>query len=282
MEVRVPAGMPTWLRGDDLKLRQILFNLLGNACKYTNEGSICLEVESVVGDGDDVTLLFRVTDTGIGIPADVLPSIFEEFTRHSDPSQTTQSAGLGLAICHRLCHLMGGEISVESIVGQGSCFTLHLPFGLTHQPVQAVALVDSVADREAAVAEKIQILVADDSRVNQRVLELMLARLGLRAELVGDGQAALDRIESGGIDLVFMDVEMPKLDGLAATRLLRSDGFLEVYIIALTAYSFSSHRQDCEAAGMNDFLAKPLRHDDLCAALSRFRDYRRRYSECLT
>lgn len=282
MEVRVPAGMPKWLRGDDLKLRQILFNLLGNACKYTNEGSICLTVESVVGDGDDVTLLFRVTDTGIGIPADVLPSIFEEFTRHSDPSQTTQSAGLGLAICHRLCHLMGGEISVESRVGQGSCFTVHLPFGLTHQPAQAVALVDSVADREAAVAEKIQILVADDSRVNQRVLELMLARLGLRAELVGDGQAALDRIESGGIDLVFMDVEMPKLDGLAATRLLRADGFLDVYIIALTAYSYSSHRQDCEAAGMNDFLAKPLRHDDLSAALSRFRDYRRRNGDDLS
>ncbi len=282
MEVRVPAGMPKWLRGDDLKLRQILFNLLGNACKYTNEGSICLAVESVVGDGDDVTLLFRVTDTGIGIPADVLPSIFEEFTRHSDPSQTIQSAGLGLAICHRLCHLMGGEISVESRVGQGSCFTVHLPFGLIHQPAQAVALVDSVADREAAVAEKIQILVADDSRVNQRVLELMLARLGLRAELVGDGQVALDRIQSGGIDLVFMDVEMPKLDGLAATRLLRSEGFLDVYIIALTAYSYSSHRQDCEAAGMNDFLAKPLRHDDLSAALSRFWDYRRRNGHDLT
>ncbi len=282
MEVCVPASMPRWLRGDDLKLRQILFNLLGNACKYTNKGSICLTVDSVVGDGNDVTLLFRVTDTGIGIPADVLPSIFEEFTRHSDPSQTTQSAGLGLAICHRLCHLMGGEISVESRVGQGSCFTVHLPFGLIHQPAQAVALVDSVADREAAVAEKSQILVADDSRVNQRVLELMLARLGLRAELVGDGQAALDRIESGGIDLVFMDVEMPKLDGLAATRLLRADGFLEVYIVALTAYSYSSHRQDCEAAGMNDFLAKPLRHDDLSAALSRFWDYRRRNGDDLT
>lgn len=275
MEVCVPAGVPKWLYGDDLKLRQILFNLLGNACKYTNEGSICLSVEHAVGDGSNVTMYFRVVDTGIGIPADVLPSIFEEFTRYSDPSQTTQSAGLGLAICHRLSQLMGGEISVESRVGQGSCFTVHLPFGLSQEPAQAVNLVDSGADREAAVADNIQILVADDSRVNQRVLELMLARLGLKAEVVGDGQAALDRIESGGIDLVFMDVEMPKLDGLAATRLLRSDGFLEVYIIALTAYSYSSHRQDCEAAGMNDFLAKPLRHDDLSAALSRFRDYRR-------
>lgn len=221
--------------------------------------------------GSEQELLFRVTDTGIGIPADVLPFIFEEFIRHSNPAQTSQSAGLGLAICFRLCKLMGGNISVESILGEGSCFAVKLPFGLTIQPQRE----DAKAQSTGEFGDLIGILVADDSRVNQRVLELMLAKLNLKAELVGDGQAAIDRIEAGDIDLVFMDIEMPKLDGMAATRRLRSHGYSELYVIALTAYSFNSHRQDCQAAGMNDFLSKPLRHDDLCAALSRFREWRR-------
>lgn len=271
LEHSVPPETPRWIVGDDLKLRQMLFNLLGNACKYTNQGTICLSIEVAPAVHKEQELLFRVTDTGIGIPPDVLPSIFEEFTRHSNPAQTSQSAGLGLAICFRLCKLMGGQISVESILGEGSCFTLKLPFALTVEPQRD----DDMAQSRGEFGHEIGILVADDNRVNQRVLQLMLAKLELKAELVGDGQAAVDRIGAGGIDLVFMDIEMPKLDGMAATRRLRSQGYSEIYVIALTAYSFNSHRQDCQAAGMNDFLSKPLRHDDLCAALSRFREWRR-------
>jgi signal transduction histidine kinase/CheY-like chemotaxis protein len=274
MEVQIPPGTPRWVLGDDLKLRQILFNLLGNACKYTNAGTISLSVETVQIAAQELQLTFRVADTGIGIPADNLPSIFEEFSRRPNPSQTTQSAGLGLAICQRLCNLMGGEISVQSFLNQGSCFTVQLPFGVTQEPHQETAYRASVSNLDTA--QNIQILVADDSRVNQRVLELMLGRLDLKAELVADGEAAIKRITAGGIELVFMDVEMPRLDGLAATRKLRAAGFTDIYIIALTAYSYSSHRLDCEAAGMNDFLAKPLRNEDLCTALEHFREYRRK------
>lgn len=262
---------PRWLIGDDLKLRQILFNLLGNACKYTNHGEIRVVVEATRPSADAVDLLFRVSDTGIGISAAALPFIFEEFVGHANPEQTSQSAGLGLAICARLCQLMAGEISVDSSLGRGSCFSVRLPFAVASKSQKAPARPSP----SEAFDSGLKILVADDNRVNQRVLELMLARLNLSVQLVSDGYATLQSIRSEPFDLVVMDVEMPRLDGMAAARQLRREGFSEVYIIALTAYSFSSHRQECEAAGMNDFLSKPLRFVDLCAALDRFQEWRR-------
>ncbi|MCT0207946.1 ATP-binding protein [Synechococcus sp. CS-1332] len=270
LKLYVPAETPNWLIGDDLKLRQILVNLLGNACKYTNQGEIRLSVEESRKEGNELTLLFRVSDTGIGIAAEILPLIFEEFMGHSNPAQTHQSAGLGLAICSRLAHLMGGEISVDSRLGIGSSFSVTLPFALA-MPAHQEATATGISERFDSV---IRILVADDNRVNQRVLELMLARLNLTAESVGDGHAAVQSVKDGGVDLVMMDIAMPDLDGVAATRQLRAEGYSDVYIIALTAYSFDSHRQECQEAGMNDFLSKPLRLADLCSALDRYREWR--------
>ncbi len=162
---------------------------------------------------------------------------------------------------------------MESSPNEGTCFTVKLPFEITSQPQKNVD--ELIPETSAEADHAIQILVADDSRVNQRVLELMLTRLNLEAQLVGDGEAAIECITSGTIELVFMDLEMPRLDGLEATRRLRAVGYTDLYIIALTAYSYGSHRVDCEAAGMNDYLAKPLRHKDLCSALQRFREFRR-------
>ncbi|MCP9834552.1 MULTISPECIES: ATP-binding protein [unclassified Cyanobium] len=270
LQLHMSPDMPKWLVGDDLKLRQILYNLLGNACKYTNEGEIRLSVEALPRQSHALTLLFRVSDTGIGMAPETLPFIFDEFIGHSNPAQAQQSAGLGLAICSRLAKLMGGDISVVSTLGSGSCFSVRLPFGSALPDHQEASGADLGENFESVI----RILVADDNRVNQRVLELMLARMNLTAESVGDREAAVQCVKDGEVDLVMMDVAMPGLDGIAATRQLREDGFSDVYIIALTAYSFDSHRQECEAAGMNDFLSKPLRLADLCAALNRYRDWR--------
>jgi CheY-like chemotaxis protein/nitrogen-specific signal transduction histidine kinase len=271
LQLCVPPDTPRWLVGDDLKLRQILFNLLGNACKYTNHGEIRLSVETPLVTTNERILLFHVFDTGIGISEEALPLIFEEFIGHANPAQTKQSAGLGLAICSRLCQLMGGEISVDSSLGTGSRFTVRLPFApAAQEPAEVVR-----AEPDDSLEPGIGILVADDNRVNQRVLELMLARLHLTAKSVGDGHAAVQSVRDGGVELVFMDVAMPGLDGMAATRQLRGEGYVETYIIALTAYSFDSHRLECEAAGMNDFLSKPIRLAELSAALNRFRDWHR-------
>ncbi len=271
LHLSMPPDTPRWLFGDDLKLRQILFNLLGNACKYTNQGEIRLSVDTLAATANLRSLVFHVSDTGIGISREALPHIFEEFIGHSNPAQTQQSAGLGLAICSRLCQLMGGDISVDSSLGSGSCFTVSLPFTLASQE-QAEIVRDNP---EESLEPGIRILVADDNRVNRRVLELMLARLHLSADAVGDGHAAIQCVRNGNVDLIFMDVAMPGLDGMAASRQLRSEGYSGLYIIALTAYSFDSHRQECAAAGMNDFLSKPLRLADLRVALSRYRDWRR-------
>ena len=271
MELSIPAELPRWLLGDNLKLRQILINLLSNAFKYTHHGTIRLAVEVAGQTGNELDLLIRVADTGIGISTDRLPLIFEEFSRYSNPYQTSQSAGLGLALSSRLCEIMGGRISLKTRLGEGSCFTVKLPFQVM-EPSRPVS-EPTVADEDF---KGFGILVADDSRVNQRVLELMLARLDIHPELVSDGAAAIARVEAGGIDLVFMDIEMPKLDGMAATRQLRAAGYGDIYVIALTAFSFNSFQQDCEAAGMNDFVTKPLRHEELYAALKRFRLWRHR------
>jgi CheY-like chemotaxis protein len=244
---------------------------LGNACKYTNHGEIRLSVETALVTTNERILLFHVFDTGIGISEEALPLIFEEFIGHANPAQTKQSAGLDLAICSRLCQLMGGEISVNSTLGSGSRFSVRLPFALAAQEPAEVVM----AEPDDSLEPGIGILVADDNRVNQRVLELMLARLHLTAKSVGDGHAAVQSVRDGGVELVFMDVAMPGLDGMAATRHLRGEGYVETYIIALTAYSFDSHRLECEAAGMNDFLSKPIRLAELSAALNRFRDWHR-------
>jgi signal transduction histidine kinase/ActR/RegA family two-component response regulator len=271
LQLCLSPDTPRWLIGDDLKLRQILFNLLGNACKYTNHGEIRLVVEATRTSPEAADVLLRVSDTGIGITAAALPFIFEEFVGHADPEQTRQSAGLGLAICSRLCQLMAGEITVQSSLGKGSCFSVRLPFAVASKSQKKPAQPDPSGGFDPGL----RILVADDNRVNQRVLELMLARLNLSVQLVGDGDATLETMRREPFDLLIMDVEMPNLDGISAARQLRGEGYGEVYIIALTAYSFSSHRQECEAAGMNDFLSKPLRFVDLCAALDRFQEWRR-------
>jgi CheY-like chemotaxis protein len=222
--------------------------------------------------GNKLELLIRVADTGIGIAADRLPLIFEEFTHDdSNSAQTSQSTGLGLSICSRLCQVMGGTISLESRLGEGSCFTVQLPFLVTEQP-RPIAEPADAGDGYTGVG----ILVVDDNRVNQRVLKLMLERLDIQPDLLSDGDAAIARVEAGGIDLVFMDIEMPRLDGMEATRRLRAAGYSDLYVIALTAFSFNAFRKDCEAVGMNDFLTKPLRNEDLLAALNRFWLWRHR------
>jgi signal transduction histidine kinase/CheY-like chemotaxis protein len=270
LEVSVPADAPRWLRGDDLKLRQILINLLANAFKCTLDGKICLSVLVAARHGDELELLIRVTDTGIGIAADRLPFIFDEFTCYSSNLATTnQGTGLGLPLCSRLCQAMGGTISLASQLGEGSSFTVQLPFLIAEQrpPIPEASLAGEGF-------KGVRILVVDDNRVNQRVLELMLHRLGLHPEVVGDGAAAIERVKAGGIDLVFMDIELPRLDGMETTRRLREAGFVDLYVIALTAFSFNSFRQDCDDVGMNDFMTKPLRFEDLLAALNRFRLWR--------
>ncbi len=271
LELAIAPAIPDVLLGDSLRIRQILINLLNNAVKFTERGRIRLTVDSQpLGDGS-LDLLLTVEDSGCGIDPTFLPQLFDAFSQARGPGTTHHhGTGLGLAISQRLCRLMRGEITAESELGQGSTFRVQLRLQPDRHPTASRPLTTD----GPALPPDLHLLVAEDNPVNRRVLELLLAKLGLQADFVAEGSAAIARVREGSIDLVLMDLQMPDLDGLAATRILRQEGFGQVYIIALTAFAFDEYRQQCQAAGMNDFLSKPLRTTDLQAALERYRQWR--------
>ncbi len=251
--------------GDRLRLRQIMSNLLANAVKFTSEGAIELTV-STRPVGDRLALKISVTDTGPGIPEHEREVLFEEF-RQGDPSTTRVhgGTGLGLAIVSRLARLMGGEVALDSVAGIGSVFTVRVMVDAGADRATHRAPGDSLAAPEPlAGLGDLQILVAEDNPVNRMVATSMLSRLGCTPLIATDGGEAVDLVSAGGIDIVLMDLQMPVLDGLQATRRIRLlDLPRQPHIVALTANAFESDRERCQDAGMDDFLAKPFSLDDL-------------------
>jgi PAS domain S-box-containing protein len=250
LRVSIDPLTPAWVIGDPTRLRQILSNLMSNAVKFTERGSVVITVDAHDGD-----VTFAVTDTGIGIHASALDRIFEPF-RQADSTTSGQfgGSGLGLAICRQLVELMSGHISVTSVDGAGSTFTVVVPLPATNPPGP------DGGERLAAPPRDARILLVEDNAVNRRVAIAMLERLGFAAQVASDGAAALDRWRADTYDLILMDCQMPRLDGYEATeriRLAEPDG-TRVPIIALTAGTMVGDRERCLAAGMDDYLSKPL------------------------
>ncbi len=258
-------ALPPRVLVDGLRLGQILINLLGNAIKFTEQGSVRV-IALVRREGPDAWVRVEVHDTGIGIDPSRMPLIFRPFEQ-GDSSMTRRfgGTGLGLAISHRLATLMGGRLTCESAVGRGTTFSLEVPLVLATEvrsalPTTTLATPDTRA---------LDVLLAEDNVVNQRVATTMLRRLGHRVEVAANGAEALDALARRAFDVVLMDVQMPVLDGLEATRRLRERGDPSPWVIALTAHALDDHRQQCAAAGMNDFVSKPVQLEDLRAALAR-------------
>ena len=257
--------LPPFLRGDMARLRQILLNLLSNAIKFTDHGTVQLRASVEARQDGLVRLRFEVEDSGIGIPADKLPQLFHSFSQ-ADTSTARQygGTGLGLAISKQLVELMQGQISVSSAPGQGSLFrfSVAMPEGNSPAPVPA----NEAARREDAAAfAGRRVLVVEDNPVNQLVIQGFLQRLGVASQVAGSGQQALDLLQAAAtpaFDVVFMDCEMPHMDGFEATRRLRrweqEQGRTAQVVVALTAHALPEHRAQCLAAGMNDYLSKPL------------------------
>jgi PAS domain S-box-containing protein len=265
----IDPDVPPMIVGDTTRLRQILVNLLGNAVKFTDHGSVAIEVSATKITPQDCTLHFCVRDSGIGIPSDKQAFLFQRFFQvDSSITRTHGGTGLGLAISKGLAELMGGSLGVESTPGAGSVFTLTLPVTISNVPVKP-------ADREnhdrPGDTMPLTILMAEDNIVNQHVVRLTLKRLGYTLEIVSDGLEALAALERRDFDVIFMDVQMPNMDGLTATARIRSRvGTKErPWIIALTAGAFKEDRLHAMEAGMNDFLSKPLHIDLLKDALAR-------------
>ncbi|AFY27565.1 ATP-binding protein [Cyanobium gracile] len=273
----IPADLPEELYGDSLRIRQILLNLMNNAVKFTDNGTVQLDLTWNPLSVSRLMLSLQVSDSGHGISPEFLPRIFNSFAQDEgspNHGHRNQGTGLGLAICDRLCKLMGGRIRVESEQGKGSRFSVSIPlgFGAMEEERREESVAPATLDDEPSL----RILVADDNRINQRVMELMLAKLDAQAEFVGDGHAAVERVQLAEFDLVFMDLQMPGMDGLEATRRIRASRVYQPYVVALTASALGEQQRDCLTAGMNDFLSKPVRLPDIRQALQRYRQWKQR------
>ena len=267
LRLEVSEGMGGMVRGDLQRLRQVLLNLVGNAVKFTEQGAVTLRARPIpqpagMSAGHTHTLWVRieVEDSGIGIEPDYLPKLFEPFHQaDTSMSRRYEGSGLGLPISHRLVSIMGGQIRVNSQPGRGSVFTVELPFEVD-DPELAGTVVPLTAEAVHAQARKPVVLLVEDDASNRTVLTAMLRRLGCEVMVAVDGSEAVLKFGQQPADLILMDLQMPVMDGFQATVEIRRSGRrgAEVPIIAQTANAFSSDREACQAAGMQDFLTKPV------------------------
>jgi signal transduction histidine kinase/CheY-like chemotaxis protein len=269
LDVEMPSRLPV-LVGDELRIRQIVANLVGNAVKFTDQGSVTVRVEVVPRAKDLVDLNIQVSDTGDGIPASKIPLLFQSFIQlDSTPSRRHDGTGLGLVISRKLAALMGGTIQVESKPGEGSQFTLALSLRPADKIIEET---DDVKTVEPVGSSMARVLVVEDNTVNQRLVRRMLERLGCEVDVAGDGHEALRKAQSFTFDLILMDWRLPGMDGLETTRLLRQNLVedQQVPIVALTANAMHGDREQCLQAGMSDYLAKPIQMAGLAAVLERW------------
>jgi signal transduction histidine kinase/ActR/RegA family two-component response regulator len=282
LEVTVPQALPGWLVGDAARLRQVLTNLVGNAIKFTPRGRIDLRVRVLSEKDDGLRLRFEVADTGIGMDAAQQALVFEPFTQ-ADGSTTRRygGSGLGLTIVKDLVALMAGTIDVDSAPGRGTCLGIELPFrkSAAHHGATGDASPHPFPGADACV------LLAEDNVVNQVLLKEMLLKLGCKVAVAANGLEALECVRERHPDLIFMDCHMPEMDGYEATRQIRRHenhggdaAAVRIPIVALTAAVLAEDRERCQAAGMDDFLSKPVDMEQLGAAIQRWTGKTRRMS----
>ncbi|MBT6157512.1 MAG: PAS domain S-box protein [Planctomycetaceae bacterium] len=280
LEVRIDGPIPETICTDPTRLRQILINLLGNAIKFTETGSVELVTRLLNGASGEPELQFNVIDTGIGISDDKIETLFQPFTQ-ADSSTTRQfgGTGLGLTICKRMAELLGGRVSVSSKIGEGSTFSVTVSTGplesvrLIHDVVPSAdeSVVQAMNEQTETLLHKCRVLLVEDGPSNQRLISYILNKAGAEVTVAENGQVAIDKVHAEGIagaayDVILMDMQMPILDGYDATRQLRQEGFTGT-IIALTAHAMVEDRQKCFGAGCDDFTSKPIDRCKLIAMI---------------
>jgi signal transduction histidine kinase/CheY-like chemotaxis protein len=278
LSLEIDDDVPSLLEGDSGRLQQIVINLVDNAIKFTEKGKISVRVSLADEDDSSAVIRCEIEDTGIGISTEKRSAVFEAFTQ-ADGSITRShyGTGLGLSIARRLCEMLGGRIELKSEVGKGSTFWFTARFAKQppdHTPALIESEITSFAEPAVHGGRPARVLMAEDNPVNQRVAAGILERMGCRADVVGNGLEALKALETVPYDLVLMDVQMPAMDGIEATRQVRSPYSTvrnpKVPIIAVTAHASQEYREMCLSAGMDDFVAKPIQPGELAKAMARW------------
>lgn len=263
LSVEIEDTVPDILFGDVMRLTQVLVNLTNNAIKFTHQGKVSIVVSKLGAIDQTVRLLFTVTDTGIGIAADKLSAIFDRFNQaEADTTRKYGGTGLGLTIVKQLVELQHGALIVESEPGKGSSFKVELPYTLGEMLPENG---DGYSQENFILPQQpdIRLLVAEDNKMNQDLLRHLLGNRQLHYQLVTNGQDAINALSKNHFDLVLMDIQMPEMDGYTAARKIRSELHSNIPIIAMTAHAMAGEREKCLQAGMNEYLAKPIREDEL-------------------
>ena len=296
LQCNMAADVPVNLIGDDLRLRQIIVNLIGNAIKFTDKGSVTLTIEREtpeIADTDHgremetVLLHFSISDTGIGIPEDKVAAIFESFTQ-ADGSITRNfgGTGLGLTISEKLTRMMGGKIWAESQPGRGSTFHFTAQFGVSSESLsQDHSSRDMYLDTQHS-RSSCQILLAEDNVVNQKVAVSILEKHGYAVEIANNGEETIEALKKKHFDIILMDIQMPKIDGITATKIIRSskdsDFDPNIPIIAVTAHAFKEEIKRCIEAGINSCVTKPFKRQELFDEINRLVEFKAEHVEAKT
>lgn len=269
-EVEIDSRMPEFIFGDPTRLTQILVNLINNAIKFTEKGLVKLSCEVKSIEHDIVQLVFRIKDTGIGIPSDKIDSVFERFNQgNKETTRKYGGTGLGLSIVKDLVELQNGEIRVKSKQGSGSEFIVTISYPISYETEKS--RTETNARSFPAISDKpLLILLAEDNVLNQKLAAIFLKDMGMKVEIAENGLVAVDKLREKKFDLVLMDIQMPLLDGYHAAQRIRKELKQNIPIIAMTAHIMESEKEKCISYGMNDYLSKPFKEMELYDMLSKY------------
>jgi signal transduction histidine kinase len=262
LDFLIDEKIPKLVKGDQLRINQILLNLLSNAIKFTPQGSVYLHIGLNGIQKGIADIQFSVSDTGIGIPKEKHSTIFESFSQASNSiTNTYGGTGLGLSISQKLVELQGGKMKMESIEGSGSVFSFNIPLNIIEERHDVQENYTTVHSKEQL--SSIKVLLVEDNELNQHIAKLVLEKYHIQVDIADDGKIAIEKLTKEKYDVVLMDIQMPVMNGYETTQFIRNKMSLNIPIIAMTAHAFKEERDRCYAAGMNDYLSKPFKQEVL-------------------